>query len=378
VTRRADEAGAGVDPRRGGEAGAGVDPGPGGAVAELDDLKVWFPAPGGPPVRAVDGVSLRVARGETLGLVGESGSGKSTTGLALLRLVDPTSGRISVGGTDVTRWPRRRLRGLRRRVAMVFQDPQASLDPRRTVGASVAEPLVVHRLVDSAAARRRRVAELLELVGLRADLAGRHPHELSGGQRQRVGIARALAGEPDLVVLDEPIASLDLSVQAQIMNLLRGLQRDLGLTYLFISHDLAAVEHMSDRVAVMYLGRIVETGAPEQLYRRPAHPYTAALLSAVPVADPAVERDRRRIILRGDVPSPTDPPGGCRFRTRCPQARDDCAETDPVLAEVIPGQRAACLYAGEAADAMRGATTGPAGSGRAAEDGSPEAIESQM
>ncbi|MFI6164352.1 ABC transporter ATP-binding protein [Micromonospora haikouensis] len=326
-------------------------------LAELDDLRVWFPAGGGAQVRAVDGVSLTVRRGETLGLVGESGSGKSTTGLALLRLVDPTSGHVRVGGRDVTRWSRRRLRGLRRRVAMVFQDPQASLDPRRTIGASVAEPLVVHRLVDSAQARGRRVAELLELVGLRADLAGRHPHELSGGQRQRVGIARALAGEPDLIVLDEPIASLDLSVQAQIMNLLRALQRDLGLTYLFIAHDLAAVEHMSDRIAVMYLGRIVETGTPAQLYQQPAHPYTAALLSAVPVADPKVERHRRRIILRGDVPSPVDPPGGCRFRTRCPQARPDCVEVDPVLVEVAAGQRAACLYAGEAVRAMRG---GPA------------------
>ncbi|MEU7980785.1 ABC transporter ATP-binding protein [Micromonospora sp. NPDC049081] len=321
-------------------------------VAEIDDLTVWFPSPGGPPVRAVDGVSLTVRAGETLGLVGESGSGKSTTGLALLRLVDPTTGRIRVGGQDVTGWSRRRLRRLRRRVAMVFQDPQASLDPRLTVGASITEPLVVHRLAGSADARRRRVAELLDLVGLRPETAGRHPHELSGGQRQRVGIARALAGEPDLIVLDEPIASLDLSVQAQIMNLLRRLQRDLGLTYLFIAHDLAAVEHLSDRIAVMYLGRIVETGTPAQLWREPAHPYTAALLSAVPVADPRVERDRRRIILSGELPSPTDPPSGCRFRTRCPQARAACAGTDPPMVEVAPGHRAACLYAGEAVRAM--------------------------
>ncbi|WP_405096782.1 ABC transporter ATP-binding protein [Micromonospora sp. NBC_01412] len=329
---------------------------PGEIVAELDNLRVWFPAPGGAAVRAVDGVSLGIRRGETLGLVGESGSGKSTTGLALLRLVDATAGMVRVGGRDVTWWSRRQLRGLRRRVAMVFQDPQASLDPRRTIGASIAEPLVVHRLVDSADARRRRVAELLEMVGLRADLADRHPHELSGGQRQRVGIARALAGEPDLIVLDEPIASLDLSMQAQIMNLLRGLQRDLGLTYLFIAHDLAAVEHMSDRVAVMYLGRIVETGTPEQLYGQPAHPYTAALLSAIPVADPKVERNRRRIILSGDIPSPVDPPSGCRFRTRCPQARPDCAEVDPVLVEIAAGQWAACRYAGEAVRAMRAGT----------------------
>ncbi|GAA0404417.1 dipeptide ABC transporter ATP-binding protein [Micromonospora gifhornensis] len=321
-------------------------------VAELDDLRVWFPTSAG-VVRAVDGVSLQVRRGETLGLVGESGSGKSTTGLALLRLVDPTTGSVRVAGQDVTGWSRRQLRALRRRVAMVFQDPQASLDPRRTVGSSIAEPLIVHRLVDSSAARRRRVEELLDAVGLRRDLADRHPHELSGGQRQRVGIARALAGEPDLIVLDEPIASLDLSVQAQIMNLLRGLQRDLGLTYLFIAHDLAAVEHMSDRMAVMYLGRIVESGTPAQIWREPAHPYTAALLSAIPVADPQVERERRRVILSGDIPSPVDPPSGCRFRTRCPQARPDCAETDPALVEVAAGHRAACLYAGEAVRAMR-------------------------
>ncbi|MCN0178090.1 ABC transporter ATP-binding protein [Salinispora arenicola] len=324
-------------------------------VAELADLAVWFPTPAG-VVRAVDGVSLRVRRGETLGLVGESGSGKSTTGLALLRLVEPTAGEVRVAGQDVTRWSRRRLRRLRRRVAMVFQDPQASLDPRHTVGASIAEPLAVHRLTAGGSARRERVAELLDLVGLRRDLADRHPHELSGGQRQRVGIARALAGEPDLIVLDEPIASLDLSVQAQIMNLLRGLQRELGLTYLFISHDLAAVEHMSDRVAVMYLGRIVESGTPAQIWREPAHPYTAALLSAVPVADPPVQRGRQRIILAGDVPSPIDPPTGCRFRTRCPQARPDCARTDPVLVEIGSGHQAACLFAGEAVRAMRADT----------------------
>lgn len=322
------------------------------AVAELTDLAVWFPTPAG-AVHAVDGVSLTVRRGETLGLVGESGSGKSTTGLALLRLVEPTAGTVQVAGQDVTRWSRRRLRRLRRRVAMVFQDPQASLDPRHTVGASIAEPLAVHRLAASGVARRDRVAELLDLVGLRRDLAERHPHELSGGQRQRVGIARALAGEPDLIVLDEPIASLDLSVQAQIMNLLRGLQRELGLTYLFIAHDLAAVEHMSDRVAVMYLGRIVESGTPAQIWREPAHPYTAALLSAVPVADPPVQRSRQRIILAGDVPSPIDPPTGCRFRTRCPQARPDCAQTDPVLVEIGSGHQAACLFAGEAVRAMR-------------------------
>ena len=322
-------------------------------VAGVEDLKVWFPVRRDAPVRAVDGISLEIRRGETLGLVGESGSGKSTTGLALLRLVDVTDGRVEVTGHDVTDWPRRRVRTLRKQVAMVFQDPSASLDPRLTVGASISEPLVVHGLRRSAAERRERVAELLELVGLRAEMAERYPHEMSGGQRQRVGIARALAGEPEIIVLDEPIASLDLSVQAQIMNLLRRLQRELGLTYLFISHDLAAVEHMSDRVAVMYLGRIVETGTPAQIYENPAHPYTAALLSAVPAADPATERARRRIVLTGDVPSPVNPPSGCRFRTRCPAARDDCADVDPDLYEVQPGHTAACLYAVEAVQEMR-------------------------
>ncbi len=322
-------------------------------VAEVEDLRVWFDGPEGRHVRAVDGVSLQVRRGETLGLVGESGSGKSTTALALMRLVKPTSGRIRVDGKDVTTLSRRRLRPLRRRVAMVFQDPAASLDPRQTLGESIAEPLVVHRLATGRQARHDRVAELLDLVGLPGDVAQRHPHELSGGQRQRVGIARALAGDPDLVVLDEPIASLDLSVQAQIMNLLRRLQRELGLTYLFVAHDLAAVEHMSDRVAVMYLGRIVETGTPAEIYSCPAHPYTAALLSAVPVADPVVERTRRRVVLRGDIPSPVDPPSGCRFRTRCPSVQDDCAERDPALLAVGEGHRAACLYAGDAVAAMR-------------------------
>jgi peptide/nickel transport system ATP-binding protein len=268
----------------------------GEVVAALEDLHVRFPArssSGQGEVRAVDGVSFEIARGETLGLVGESGSGKSTTGLALLRLVNPSAGTVRILGEDVTSWSRRRLRALRRRVAMVFQDPQSSLDPRYSIGSSIEEPIRVHRLRDDAGARRVRAHELLERVGLPADAAARHPHELSGGQRQRVGIARALAGEPDLIVLDEPLASLDVSVQAQIMNLLRQLQDDLGLTYLFISHDLAAVAHMSDRVAVMTSGHIVETGPALEVYERPQHQYTRALLAAIPAKTPAEARRRR-------------------------------------------------------------------------------------
>ena len=268
----------------------------GDVVAAVEDLHVRFPvrtSSGTLEVRAVDGVSFEIRRGETLGLVGESGSGKSTTGLALLRLVSPSAGTIRILGEDVTSWPRGRLRALRRRVAMVFQDPQSSLDPRHSIGSSIGEPIRVHRLRDNAADRRARVHELLEQVGLPADAAARHPHELSGGQRQRVGIARALAGEPDLIVLDEPLSSLDVSVQAQIMNLLRQLQDDLGLTYLFIAHDLAAVAHMSDRVAVMTSGEIVETGPAVEIYSRPQHEYTRTLLAAIPADTPAEARRRR-------------------------------------------------------------------------------------
>jgi ABC-type oligopeptide transport system ATPase subunit len=261
-------------------------------LLRIEDLEVHFAGRRGEqPVKAVDGVSLSVRRGETLGLVGESGSGKSTTGLALLRLVEPTGGQVVLDGIDVRAASRRELRGLRRRMAMVFQDPYASLNPRRTVGDSVREPLEVHRL--HRGDQRGRVLELFDLVGLAAAFVDRHPHELSGGQRQRVGIARALAVEPDLVVLDEPIASLDVSVQAQVLNLLVRLQGELGLTYLFIAHDLAAVQHVSDRVAVMNSGRIVEQGDAAQVYQSPQHPYTQALLAAVPLPDPAAERARR-------------------------------------------------------------------------------------
>ncbi|MGY1742198.1 MULTISPECIES: ABC transporter ATP-binding protein [unclassified Blastococcus] len=295
-------------------------------------------------VRAVDGVDLDIRRGETLGLVGESGCGKSTLGNALLRLVEPTAGTVTFDGTDVTALDRRGLRDLRRRAGMVFQDPFASLDPRRTVGQTVSEPLEVHRLREGRRERAARVAELLELVGLDPTVAGRYPHEFSGGQRQRVGIARALAGEPDFLVCDEAIASLDVSVQAQVLNLLRRLQRQLGLTLLFISHDLSAVRHVADRIAVMYLGRVVEVGPAEAVGSDPQMPYTQALLSAVPVPHPALERSRRRIVLRGDVPSPAAVPSGCRFRTRCPSAFEPCPDVDPVLQPVgsAPGHVAAC------------------------------------
>ena len=315
----------------------------------VEGLQVWFPVKTGSGLRretghvkAVDGVDLRVRQGETLGLVGESGCGKSTTGLALLRLVEPTGGRVRLGDVDVTKAGRRDLRSLRQRITMVFQDPYASLNPRRTIAASIAEPLEVHGLHEGRAGRSRRVAELLEMVGLGTQFLRRHPHELSGGQRQRVSIARALAVEPELIVLDEPIASLDVSVQAQVMNLLSRLQRELGLTYLFIAHDLAAVQHVSDRVAVMYLGRVVEEGPRDLVYERPQHPYTRALLSAVPLPDPPKERARQRIVLTGEVPSPLSPPSGCNFRTRCPEVFEPCPEVDPDLQPVADGSVAAC------------------------------------
>ncbi len=312
-------------------------------------LEVHFPGRSGGllrrrtgAVRAVDGVDLDVRRGETLGLVGESGCGKSTLGNALLRLVEPTGGRVEFDGVDVTAADARVLRGLRRRAVMIFQDPFASLDPRRTVGQTVSEPLEVHDLHPGRAERRRRVGDLLEMVGLHAAVADRYPHEFSGGQRQRIGIARALAGEPDFVICDEAIASLDVSVQAQVVNLLRRLQRELGLTYLFISHDVAAVRHVSDRIAVMYLGRVVEVGPARQVAREPQHPYTEALLSAVPIPQPARERLRQRIVLTGDVPSSAAIPSGCRFHTRCPRAFGPCPDVDPALQ---PIQGAAALRA---------------------------------
>ena len=291
-------------------------------------------------IHAVDDVSFEIIRGETLGLVGESGCGKSTAGRCLLRLIEPTAGEISFAGRDVAAMGKRELRELRREMQIIFQDPQASLNPRMKVGDIIAEPLVIHR-IGTKAERRERVAWLLGKVGLDADFMKRYSHEFSGGQLQRIGVARALALNPKLIVADEPVSALDVSVQAQVVNLLQDLQKEFHLTYLFISHGLAVVEHISNRVAVMYLGRIVEIASALELYARPMHPYTQALLSAIPVPDPKEKRDR--VILKGDVPTARNPPSGCRFRTRCPIAIDECAQIDPELRELSPGHSAACI-----------------------------------
>ena len=293
-------------------------------------------------IQAVSGVSFHVHRNETLSLVGESGCGKSTTARCVLRIIEPTSGSVRFDGTELTTQPAEELRMLRRRFQMVFQDPHASLNPRMTVGEIVGEPLVVHgRSPDKI---EGRVAELLELVQLGPDAANRHPHQFSGGQRQRIGIARALALRPDLIALDEPVSALDVSIQAEIIRLLQHLRSELGLAYLFIAHDLSVVRHLSDRVAVMYLGKIVETGPTSRLYSSPAHPYTSALLSAAPIPDPLIERNREKIVLVGDPPNAADPPSGCRFRTRCWKAQDICAQIEPVLTGIGDGQQVACHF----------------------------------
>jgi oligopeptide transport system ATP-binding protein len=287
-------------------------------------------------------VSFALRRGDTLGLVGESGCGKSTTGLAVLRMLEPTAGRILFEGEDITTHDKDRMRPIRRRMQMVYQDPYGSLNPRMKVRDIVGEPLEVHGLAGDAAAYRERVDRLIALVGLLPDMADRYPHEFSGGQRQRIGIARALALEPSLVICDEPVSALDVSIQAQVVNLFMELQERLGLTYIFIAHDLAVVRHISDRIAVMYLGRIVEIAHRDELYKRPLHPYTEALLAAIPVADPEVEARRPRAIVKGEVPSAVRPPSGCRFHPRCLKAMEQCKTVDPALADLGGGRVVAC------------------------------------
>ena len=318
-------------------------------ILEVRDLVKHFPVGGGlfggapAVVKAVDGVSFSIRRGETLGLVGESGCGKTTTGRCILHLEAPTSGQIMFEGRDLAPLSEAELRPVRRRMQVIFQDPYSSLNPRMTVGQIIAEPLAVHGIVPTRRGRDARVKELLEHAGLLPKMSARYPHELSGGQRQRVGVARALAMEPSLIICDEPVSALDVSIQAQIINLLEELQAEFGLTYLFVAHDLSVVRHISDRVAVMYLGKIVEITDRKSLYEDPQHPYTKALLSAVPIPDPEVEAQRAHIVLGGEVPSPLNPPAGCVFHPRCPIAIDECRRAVPELREIRPGHRAACI-----------------------------------
>ena len=318
-------------------------------ILRVEDLHVYFPVTKGVlfkkqvgSVKAVDGVSFSLKRGETLGLVGESGCGKSTTGLALIHMLAATGGRILFEGDDITSFSKAQVKDFRRRVQMVYQDPYGSLNPRMKVSDIIGEPLEVHGLNKDRAQYRARIAELLDLVGLAPYMADRYPHEFSGGQRQRIGIARALALEPSLIVCDEPVSALDVSIQAQVVNVFMELQRRLGLTFIFIAHDLAVVRHISDRIAVMYLGRIVEIATRDELYKNPLHPYTIALLSAVPVADVETEEKRARVIVKGEVPSPLNPPSGCRFHPRCPMAMEKCKSEIPTLSDQGNGRVVAC------------------------------------
>jgi oligopeptide transport system ATP-binding protein len=319
-------------------------------LLRVEDLFVHFPIYRGfirkqvGAVHAVDGITFDIKRGETLGLVGESGSGKSTTGRAILQLRRPTSGKVHFEGTDLVALKGEKLRYMRRKMQMIFQDPYASLNPRMTVGEIVGEPLLVHNMAKTGEVEAR-VKHLLEVVKLEPSFRSRYPHEFSGGQRQRIGVARALALQPSFVVCDEPISALDVSIQAQVVNLLEELQGQFNLTYLFIAHDLSMVRHISDRVAVMYLGAIMELASRDEIYLRPLHPYTQALLSAIPIPDPIADAQRKRVILQGDIPSPVNPPSGCRFRTRCPIAQEVCAESRPEFREIRPGHFVACFFA---------------------------------
>jgi oligopeptide transport system ATP-binding protein len=325
-------------------------------ILDVKDLQVYFPIRRGwiiertlGHVRAVDGVSFQIKRGETLGLVGESGCGKTTTGRAILQLVKPTGGHVIYEGHDLANMDREQLRHHRQQLQIIFQDPFASLDPRMTVGSIIAEPLEIHGLL-SAKEREEKVRELLRIVGLNPYFVNRYPHEFSGGQRQRIGVARSLVLDPEFIVCDEPISALDVSIQAQLINLLEDLQDKLGLTYLFIAHDLAVVRHISQRIAVMYVGKVMELTDSNELYEMPLHPYTKALLSAIPIPDPVLEKQRHRIIMQGDVPNPANPPSGCRFHTRCPFAKPECSEAEPPLEEVRTNHWVACFFWKEIAE----------------------------